>query len=130
MSYPNESTTSVTDEERFLFDIQGFLVLRSAIEPDLVAALDTAVVANEAKDHDERWAENLPVVHGQHFTKDTHIEIQIRLNGLPRLDSVFDQLIAHPSYLPYLKAFMGEPQLVNTWSISKYEGREATDWHH
>lgn len=130
MSYPNESITSVTDEERFLFDIQGFLVLRSAIEPDLVAALDTAVVANEAKDHDERWAENLPVVHGQHFTKDTHIESQIRLNGLPRLDPVFDQLIAHPSYLPYLKAFMGEPQLVNTWSISKYEGREATDWHH
>ncbi len=56
-------------------------------------------------------------------------EHEITLNGLFRLDPVFDQLIAHPSYLPYLKEFMGEPQLVNTWSISKYEGRGATHWH-
>lgn len=120
----------VTEEDRFLFDLQGFLILRGAIEADLVDALDAAIVENEAIDHDESWAEGIPVVHGQHYTKDTNVENQVRLNGLPRLDPVFDKLIAHPSYLPYLKAFMGEPQLVNTWSISKYEGRSATGWHH
>jgi ectoine hydroxylase-related dioxygenase (phytanoyl-CoA dioxygenase family) len=120
----------VTAEERFLFDIQGFLILRGAIERELIAALDAAVVANEAKDHDESWAEGIPVVNGQHFTKDTNVDSQVRLNGLPRLDPVFDQLIAHPAMLPYLREFMGEPQLVNTWSISKYAGREATGWHH
>ena len=120
----------VTDEERFLFDLQGFLILRGAIDRDLIEALDAAVVANEAKDHDESWAEGLPVVRGQHFTKDTNIDSQLRLNGLPRLDPVFDQLIAHPSMLPYLHEFIGDPQLVNTWSISKYEGRGATGWHH
>ena len=119
----------VTDEEKFLFDIQGFLILRGAVDRNLVEALDRAVVENEAKDHDESWAHGLPVVTAQHFIKDTNVEHQVRLNGLPRLDPVFDGLIAHPAILPYLNGFMGEPQLVNTWSISKYEGREATGWH-
>ena len=119
----------VAAEEQFLFDVQGFLVLRGAIEPDLIAALDQAVVENEAIEHDERWAEGLPVVTAAHFTKDRYIEHQIRLNGLPRLDSAFDRLIAHPGYLPYLKEFMADPQLINTWSISKYPGRGATGWH-
>ena len=77
----------------------------------------------EAFDHDESWADGLPIVTAQHFIKDHNIEHQVRLNGLPRLDPIFDQLIGHPSILPYLKEFMGDPQLVNTWSISKYEGR-------
>lgn len=119
----------VTDEEKFLFDVQGFLILPGAIEADLIEALDQAVVENEAIDHDESWADGLPVVTAKHFIKDTNVEHQIRLNGLPRLDPVFDRLIAHPSILPYLQEFMGEPQLVNTWSISKYAGRDATRWH-
>ena len=121
----------VTDDARFLFDLQGFLILRGAIEPDLVAALDAAVVANEAIEHDDSWAEGLPVVqHRPLATKDLFLEHQVRLNGLPRLDPVFDRLIAHPGYLPYLEEFMDQPQLINTWSISKYPGRSATHWHH
>jgi hypothetical protein len=119
----------VTNEEKFLFDIQGFLILRGVIDRSLVEALDRAVVENEAVDHDERWADGLPIVTAGHFIKDTNVENQVRLNGLPRLDPIFDQLIAHPAILPYLKEFIGEPQLVNTWSISKYAGRQATGWH-
>ena len=119
----------VTDDERFLFDLQGFLILRGAIEPDLVAALERAVVANEAIEHDESWAEGLPVVTRGNLTKDRHVDHQVFLHGLPRLDPVFDRLIAHPGYLPYVQEFMNQPQLVNTWSISKYPGRGATGWH-
>ena len=93
----------ISDEQRFLFDLQGYLILRGAIDRDLTDALNAAVVETEAKEHDESWAESIPVVNGQHFSKDTNIHNQVRLNGLPRLDPVFDQLIAHPSYLPYLK---------------------------
>ena len=121
---------TVTDDERFLFDLHGFLILRGAIERELAAALDRAVVENEAREHDESWAEGLPVVTAAHFTKDTWVDHQVRLNGLPRLDPIFDRLIAHPAILPYLHEFMTVPQLVNTWSISKYEGRDATGWHH
>ena len=124
-----ETNAKVTGAEKFLFDIQGFLILRGAIDRDLIEALDRAVVENEAIDHDESWADGLPAVAHRHFIKDTDVEHQVRLNGLPRIDPVFDCLIAHPTILPYLEEFMGEPQLVNTWSISKYEGREATGWH-
>jgi hypothetical protein len=48
----------VSNEEKFLFDIQGFLILRGAIDSNLVEALD----------HDESWADNLPVVTAQHST--------------------------------------------------------------
>lgn len=112
----------VSDDEKFLFDLQGFLILRGAIHRELIEALDRAIVANEAIDHDESWADGLPVVTAKHFIKDTNIEHQIRLNGLLRLDPIFDQLIAHPALMPYLTEFMGEPQLLNTWSISKYAG--------
>ena len=111
----------VTHDERFLFDLQGFLILRGAIESELVEALDRAVVENEAIEHDESWAEGLPVATAAHLTKDTNIENQVRLNGLPRLAPIFDRLIAHPAILPYLEEFMGEPQLVNTWAISKLD---------
>ena len=132
----------VTDAEKFLFDIQGYLILPSAIDGSLVAALDRAVVQNEALDHDESWAEGLPIISHQNFIKDHNFdengkprdcagtEHLVRLNGLPRLDPVFDQFIGHPSVIPYIKEFMCEPQLINTWSISKYQGRAATGWHH
>lgn len=130
----------VTEEERFLFDLQGFLILRGAIERDVIEALDEAVVANEANDQDESWVQTVPGItlrtlvryYGDagYCIKDISVADQIRLNGLPRLDPVFDALIAHPAILPYLQSFMKDSQLVNTWSISKFEGRGATGWHH
>jgi ectoine hydroxylase-related dioxygenase (phytanoyl-CoA dioxygenase family) len=128
----------VSDEERYHFDLTGFLILRGAIETDLVKALDDAVVANESIDHDESWLETTPEVtlqtliryYGENFQiKDRHAEYQTRLNGLQRLDPAFDSLVAHPRILPYLQTFMKDPQFVNGWSISKYEGRAATGWH-
>ena len=89
----------VSEEQRFLFDLQGFLILRGAIDRELIAKLDDAAVENEAKEHDESWSEGIPVVNGQHFTKDTNVDCQLRLNGLPRLDPIFDQLIAHPAII-------------------------------
>ena len=59
--------TDVTDDEKFLFDLQGFLVLRGAIEPELIEALDRAVVDNEAIEHDDSWAEGLPVAARKHL---------------------------------------------------------------
>ena len=44
---------------------------------------------------------------------------------------LFDTLIAHPRVLPYLDAFVDDPQLVNTWSLSKSQGAgvEKGGWH-
>lgn len=70
----------------------------------------------------------------QNGTKDFQgAEHVVQLNGLPKIDHscVFDTLIAHPHVLPYLDAFVGDPQLVNTWSLSKRQGAggETGGWH-
>ena len=46
-------------------------ILRGAIEPELVQALDRAVAENEVKEHDESWAAGLPAVGRAHFTEDS-----------------------------------------------------------
>ena len=62
-------------------------------------------------------------------TRETRRVHQVRLNGLPRLDPAFDYLIDHPRVLPYLHEFVGDPQLINTWSISKQQGAQQGGWH-
>ena len=65
-----------------------------------------------------------------------HVGRRVVARSLARLlacshSGLFDMLIAHPHVLPYLEAFVQEPQLVNTWSLSKSEGagNEKGGWH-
>lgn len=119
----------VSIEDRYVFDIHGFLVLRGAIDRSLCAELLKAVRAAEAKDYADLWREKLPKEKQAHRTKDVGDHGYIRLNGLPRLDPIFDEMIAHPAILPYLNEFMDQPQLVNTWSITKGKGVQPGGWH-
>jgi ectoine hydroxylase-related dioxygenase (phytanoyl-CoA dioxygenase family) len=54
---------------------------------------------------------------------------QIRLNALLRLSPAFDRIIDYPAVYPYLCDFMREPQLGNSWSISKIKGNDNGWWH-
>ncbi|MCX5658657.1 MAG: phytanoyl-CoA dioxygenase family protein [Planctomycetota bacterium] len=119
---------AVTPEQRFLFDLQGFVILRQAIEPELVADLLAAVRRCEARDYDDAAWKAKVTVGKPSSTKDVG-EGSIRLNGLPRLDPAFDRLIAHPAVLPLLRDFQGDPQLINTWSITKSRGCPSGWWH-
>ena len=56
-------------------------------------------------------------------TCETNRQHQIRLNGLPRLDSVFDQLIAQPKILPYLHEFVGQPQQISSTCPRKFSAQ-------
>lgn len=125
---PAQAVDPVSIEDRFMFDLQGFLILRGAVDRALCAELLKAVRAAEAKDYADEWREKLPPEQRAHRTKDVS-ETQIRLNGLPRLDPIFDEMIAHPAILPYLEAFQQNPQLVNTWSITKMKHAQPGSWH-
>ena len=118
--------TQVHIEERFLFDLQGFLVLRNVLTPDECTVFSSVLKRLESQTYEDRWME---AVGRGRPTRETHRKHQIRLNGLPRLDPIFDRLIDHPSVLPYLYEFVGEPQLINTWSISKFCGAQPGGWH-
>src|ERR1041385_4979063 len=102
---------AVTDRDRFLFDLQGFLLLPGALAEqdriELLAELDRL----EPLDHDDSGWRN-PRADGKTSqpTKQTSPG-QTRLNGLLRLSPAFDRLIDYPAVYPYLCEFMRDPQL-------------------
>lgn len=117
----------VTDEDRFLFDLQGFILLEGVLSQRECDAILEVLNHLESQDYDDPWLE--AVGGSVHPTKEERKESQIRMNGLPRLDPIFDSLIGHEAALPYLQEFMEGPQLVNTWSIAKSKGAEFSGWH-
>lgn len=119
--------SQVPVEDRFLFDLQGFLLLRGVLTPDECAGLLKVLRRLEADEYADEWQKEQP--RPGLPTRDTRVPHQTRLNGLPRLDPAFDFLIDHPRLLPYLEEFVGEPQLINTWSITKEQDTPAGGWH-
>lgn len=102
----------VTRVEKCLFDLHGYLILPGVLASDECRAiLDVLHRLERAK------AEDLA----------THD--QVRIDGLPQKDSAFDLAVAHARVLPYLREFLDDPQLVNTWAISKGPRADISRWH-
>jgi hypothetical protein len=120
---------SVTPTDRFLFDMQGYLLLKgvlTACECDQLRALLRRL---EALDYRDDWlSEATP---GREPTRRTKHEQmpRLQLSGLLRLDPGFDHLLDHPRVLPYLEEFLDRPQLCNAWSICKGAGCWEGAWH-
>ncbi len=123
-------TAVVSNEDRFLFDLQGFILLRGVLSPEECRNYLGVIEELENLPHDDKARREKLNPTGRPsqptLENNTHSK---RLNGLLRLNSAFDALIAHPGVAPYLEAFMGQPQLVNTWSISKFKGQDSGGWH-
>ncbi|MBI3831260.1 MAG: phytanoyl-CoA dioxygenase family protein [Planctomycetes bacterium] len=118
----------VSAEERFLFDLQGFLLLKNVYSAEECRALLDALRRLEAQDYDDRWI----MERGSKQSMPTRFRLSkesVRMNGLLRLDPAFDVVMDQPRVLARLQAFMGEPQLINTWSISKGPGTPEGGWH-
>ena len=119
----------VSIEDRFLFDLQGFVLLPGVLSASECERYLGKLNEAEDREYDDRWQESLAAGKQGRPTKESKRAHQVRLNGLLRLDPAFDELIDHPQVLPYLEEFVGLPQLINTWSISKYEGAVHSGWH-
>lgn len=119
----------ISIEERFLFDLQGFLILRGVLDADLCATLAKRILELETQKFDDEWQASLAPGVKARLTRETTVAHQIRHNGLPRLDTIFDCLIDHSTVLPYVQEFVGEPQLINTWSIAKAQHSPRGGWH-
>src|SRR5690348_16830362 len=121
--------TMVTDQDRFLFDLQGFLLLRGALtEQDRIELLGELNRLEPLAHDDSRWMKPRTDGKKSQPTKQSSPG-QIRLNGLLRLSPVFDRIIDYPAVYPYLCEFMRDPQLANSWSISKTGGADIGGWH-
>src|ERR1051325_8692082 len=120
---------AVTDRDRFLFDLQGFLLLRGALaEQDRVELLDELYRLVPLDYDDSGWVKQRADGKKSQPTKQSSPG-QVRLNGLLRLSRVFDRIIDYPSVYPYLCEFMRDPQLGNSWAISKTKGNDHGQGH-
>ena len=120
---------NVSAEDRFLFDLKGFLLLSEVLSRTECEHYLRRLEEAENRDYSDKWLGSLGAGQKGRPTKEVNKANQIRLNGLLRLNPVFDELIDHSRVLPYLKEFVGLPQLINTWSISKFCGAVHSGWH-
>ena len=94
--------------ENYLFDLQGFLVLRSALSAEEVAACNSAVDAIPRDLPRLGW-------HG-HVQREDHPEHRgISYQQIYELEP-FSKLIDHPNYINYVARFVG--------------GQDTFDYHH
>ena len=93
-----ESPASLIDYE---FDLRGFVVIRNALSPAEVQALNDAYDRFPPLDNGE-WYGN---AQRRDYTKDTGFELH---NVLDCGDPAFDVLIDHPSWLPHVQHWAGE----------------------
>src|SRR5215470_15115933 len=103
----------MTEEERYLFDLQGYLVIPGAVEPEALARmngwLDTQV------EQDPRWE-------GQ--TGNLHLEYPITWGP------DFLALLDNPVVLPYLRDLLGETlRLDHDYAIFLNEGHGGLPLH-
>ena len=86
----------------YLFDLRGYLVLKDAVEPELLERLNRAVDAMPPLQMGE-WLGN---AHRRDYTRDTGFE----LHNCVELGGPFEELIDHPGWINYLRHYCGEEQ--------------------
>ena len=84
----------------FLFDLNGYLILKNAVAADLLAALNQAVDQLPPIEMGD-WLGN---VQRRDYTKDTGLE----LHNCVELGGPFEELIDHPSWIQYVRRYCGE----------------------
>jgi len=100
--------SGISSEERFLFDLNGFLVVRGVLSPEEVAAANAAVDAKQSL----LLARDAPAL------RNTKAGTPLDASG-PRLDmggmlfwerphcDVFRKMLCHPKLVPYLTELCG-----------------------
>ncbi len=88
------------DVQDYLFDLRGYLILKRAVEPDLIAALNRALDAFPPLQSGQ-WHGNVQRADSQ---GDQGVELQnIVEGGVP-----FEQLIDHPAWIDRMHRYCGE----------------------
>jgi ectoine hydroxylase-related dioxygenase (phytanoyl-CoA dioxygenase family) len=94
------TTPSPLDD--FFFDLRGYLVLKQAIAPELVAALNGAIDALPPL----RYGEWLGNAQRRDYNDATGLEI----HNCIELGGPFEALIDHPSWINHVRRYCGEAQ--------------------
>jgi len=86
--------------DEYLFDLRGFLILRNALDPEHIAALNAALDGFP----DLEWGQ----WHGNVQRFDNNGVTGVELQNIVEGGEAFERLIDHPSWINYLRHFCGE----------------------
>jgi ectoine hydroxylase-related dioxygenase (phytanoyl-CoA dioxygenase family) len=86
----------------FMFDLHGYLILKQAVGPELVGALNRAIDELPPLEYGQ-WLGN---AQRRDYTSSTGLEI----HNCVELGGPFEQLIDHPGWIEYVRRYCGEDQ--------------------
>lgn len=86
----------------FLFDLHGYLILKQAVEPELVADLNRLIDELPALEN-RRW-------HGNAQRRDYNAAAGFELHNCVEAGEPFERLIDHPDWINYVRRYCGEEQ--------------------
>lgn len=120
----------MNEHEKFFFDVNGFLVVRKILGPDMVAALNEAIDHNQdgvrLREGELLLSGNSPVLKGDHGRGD----ITGILNWPKPWCQPFRDLLSHPPALRYMFDLIGSHfRFGNANGISMTEGAEGCVMH-
>jgi hypothetical protein len=105
----------MTDEQRYLFDLQGYLVLRNVIDPEHLARLNREMDRIEAMDERE--------YPGSAHLNNPRTPSHLYITDVLEFGEAFWLLIDHPEVLPCVAAAVGAPfRLNHAYLISRWGG--------
>ena len=125
----------MTEEERYLFDLQGYLVLRGVLPHDFVSEINRAVDELESLSDDQVTVRGLSRIYRN--AKDVLTLPGEPNGGLPDYDSQIlpyggfaEELIDWPTSLGYVQEMIGEPCRMDAASLMSRNTQGAFKWHH
>ncbi|MBI1297802.1 hypothetical protein GC175_22935 [bacterium] len=86
----------------FLFDLNGYLILKNAVDADLLAELNDAFDAFPDLQYGEWW--------GNAQRRDYNGATGFELHNCVEVGAPFEKLLDHPSWINYLRRYCGEAE--------------------
>ena len=105
----------MTEEQRYMFDLQGYLVLKNVVPSETITAVNTVLDRFESLP-----VEDLPpgVTHGKSRTNE-----ELYLANMVEGDSIFHSFIDHPAVIPIISEItLGLYRLNHAYAIYRWGG--------
>ena len=103
----------MTPEELYRYDVQGYLLVRNAIDPDTLLQLNQRI---------DDWEEK---AWGDYRVKKEGENPEVRYDDVVNQEPALVDLAANPKILPYLSEMIDKPRLKSTWIAFKWRGGET-----
>ena len=119
---------AMTPQEAYLFDLNGYLILRQVLPPDLVRDLNREIDGLESLSDDEVAALGSPRGYYREEEDDGR-EMDYSCPLLKR-GGVFEKLIDWPATVPLAEAMIGDPARLDALHLLVRRSGRSTVFHH